>query len=88
MELCDSNLLNQLLIPVKPSRRSSPRMTRRGPSETVYEAPVAKGIRRRCHCGVCPRCQEDARWERIFQEKFADPYYYSRPLRRASSLNW
>jgi hypothetical protein len=88
MELCDSNLLNQLLTPVEPPRRSSPRMTRREPSETVYEASIAKSIRRRCRCGVCPRCQENARWERIFQEKFADPYYYSRPPRQDSSLNW
>lgn len=30
----------------------------------------------RCRCGVCATCVENARWERIFQEKFADPGYY------------
>jgi excisionase family DNA binding protein len=33
---------------------------------------------RRCRCGVCPACKDAARWERIFQEKFADPDYYTR----------
>ena len=40
-----------------------------------------------CKCGACPNCQENARWERIFQEKFADPDYYNpRPIRRGSPL--
>ncbi len=33
--------------------------------------------RRRCQCGQCKSCLENARWERIFNEKFADPNYYS-----------
>ena len=42
----------------------------------------------RCPCGVCPKCLEDARWERIFQEKFADPDYYSvQRVSRGSSLS-
>ena len=64
-----------------------PRITTRGPSETVYAAPTAKSGRR-CHCGVCAQCQQNARWERIFQEKFADPDYGSRLPRWNSSLNW
>jgi hypothetical protein len=36
--------------------------------------------RARCRCGSCPKCQEDARWERIFTEKFADPMYYAERL--------
>jgi hypothetical protein len=36
--------------------------------------------RTRCRCGVCRKCQEDARWERIFIEKFADPMYYAERL--------
>lgn len=35
---------------------------------------------RRCSCGVCYTCRENARWEQIFQEKFADPTYYQRGL--------
>ena len=34
--------------------------------------------RKRCSCGTCPSCRDDARWNRIFQEKFADPEYYNR----------
>jgi len=33
---------------------------------------------RRCVCGLCKMCQDNARWERIFQAKFADPDYYQR----------
>jgi hypothetical protein len=47
------------------------------------------GVRRRLHreCGVCKWCQDNARWDRIFTEKFADPTYYSGPVvRHRSSL--
>ena len=30
-----------------------------------------------CACGHCSRCLDNARWERIFAEKFADPDYYA-----------
>ena len=30
----------------------------------------------RCKCGHCESCIDDARWERIFNEKFASPEYY------------
>ena len=50
----------------------------------VYVAPA----RKRCECGRCAPCIENARWERIFQEKFADPNYYVKaPIRHASSLH-
>ena len=29
-------------------------------------------------CGMCGWCADNARWERIFQTKFADPHYYKR----------
>jgi|SRR5579871_1902206 len=29
-----------------------------------------------CTCGTCKWCVDNARWERIFEEKFADPSYY------------
>lgn len=31
-----------------------------------------------CRCGQCARCQDNARWNQIFDEKFADPEYYGR----------
>ena len=41
----------------------------------------------RCKCGLCHQCLDNARWERIFAEKFADPDYYSRSvIHRASPL--
>jgi hypothetical protein len=33
----------------------------------------------RCKCSVCLWCQDNAKWDRVF-EKFVDPTYYSRPL--------
>jgi|SRR5579862_1492175 len=50
--------------------------------------PVSRVRRhRRCQCGACNWCLDNARWERIFNEKFADPSYYG-PLkiRHNSSL--
>jgi hypothetical protein len=44
---------------------------------------------KRCRCGICPRCKEEARWDRIFNERFADPEYYkARPAHFGSSLGW
>jgi hypothetical protein len=43
--------------------------------------PVSQPARRdrkvRCRCGQCQQCTDNARWERIFQEKFSDPDYYN-----------
>jgi len=40
-----------------------------------------------CHCGSCRTCVDNAKWERVFSEKFEDPdYYKSRPMWGASSL--
>jgi len=48
--------------------------------------PQARAIKTRraagrCHCGQCRNCQENARWERIFQEKFANSDYYHHDIR-------
>jgi hypothetical protein len=40
-----------------------------------------------CSCGACSRCWDNARWNRIFDEKFADPSYYGDiVVRHESSL--
>jgi hypothetical protein len=44
-----------------------------------------KGRKMRCKCGQCIRCLDDARWERIFADKFADPNYYTHPVTRGGS---
>ena len=41
--------------------------------------------RQGCRCGVCGACVDNARWDRIFLEKFADPFYYSRKQARNAS---
>ena len=45
---------------------------------TVYQGSVKQSMLRRCKCGHCKSCQENARWELIFQAKFADLDYYRR----------
>ena len=31
-----------------------------------------------CRSGKCHRCLEEARWDRLYRQNSADPYYYSR----------
>jgi len=38
-----------------------------------------------CDCGQCGRCLENARWERIYQQRFLDPEYYAKTRIRLSS---
>src|SRR5690242_13990814 len=44
------------------------------PAQHLEAAPIATAKPRRtsgrCTCGQCRNCMENARWERIFQEKF------------------
>ena len=39
----------------------------------------------RCKCGSCHACVENGRWDRIFNEKFADPEYYSERVPKMGS---
>jgi hypothetical protein len=44
----------------------------------LNSAPVSRIKRHEnCKCGNCKWCLENARWERIYAEKFADPSYYA-----------
>jgi hypothetical protein len=36
----------------------------------------SKGRQRPCQCRLCRACVSNARWERVFNEKFADVEYY------------
>jgi len=47
--------------------------------------PASRDRRVRCRCGQCPQCLDNARWDRIFAEKFADPDYYARPVMHTAS---
>jgi len=70
-----------------------PRMARRRPHADLPVEAIAGSStgrisrQRNCACGSCRRCVENARWERIFNEKFADRGYYGRiAVRHNSSL--
>jgi hypothetical protein len=84
MELSDDKVLEAVLRMWEADQKSRQRKA----SEPVYEAPSEKSLRRRCKCGSCPKCQDNARWERIFHEKFEDSEYYElRPLPLTSPLD-
>ena len=61
---------------------SQSKMKRMDFTSPVERSPEPK---QRCRCGKCGPCEDAARWERIFQEKFADPEYYTRRVPRQSS---
>jgi hypothetical protein len=50
-----------------------------GRSVAVGMRDAKTGVRRYqyCQCGHCKWCLDNARWDRIFNEKFADPTYYA-----------
>jgi len=90
MELADQNRLAALLLAsAVQTRRKGPRMTRKSAGlPSVYQPPTHKVTHRLCRCGTCDKCKENARWESIFQAKFADPdYYVRRVIRYESPLN-
>lgn len=68
-----------------------PRQPRKAPAQARMPA-IARGRisnRRGCQCGTCSKCLDNARWDRIFREKFADPDYYKpKPVPFGSSLQW
>jgi hypothetical protein len=58
----------------------------RAPVEAM-DAPTRPQRRLHCKCGRCASCLGNARWDRIFDEKFADPAYYDGiAVRHNSSL--
>jgi hypothetical protein len=77
--LADPELIASLINADRPRRA---RATLRGGSATHM---IASRSRRKCRCGICGSCLENARWERIYVEKFADPDYYSTIRVRFSS---
>jgi hypothetical protein len=83
MELADPQSIAELLWTDPAPRQAAPRIKKASPPPAHSHGPD-----RRCRCGVCTACRDAARWERIFQEKFADPDYYSRRIpQQGSSLN-
>ena len=81
VELSDSKEIAALLAAHK--------QTQRPPTAQRVRLVPRSARRHRCHCGTCSTCQENARWEKIFNEKFADPNYYkAQPIRHTSSLSY
>lgn len=78
MELADEAVIRMFRACRAPGVRRTPLPVQFRPADQ----------RPRCHCGICPRCLDDAKWERIFNEKFADPdYYLERLTQQGSSLS-
>ena len=78
MELASQDLIAMLL---RDAGRATPARPSRGGVRMDGSQPHERTAARwkpRCHCGQCRQCLDDARWERIFTEKFADPEYYTR----------
>ncbi len=81
LELSDSSEIAALLEVHQPPKRVQ------APPRSHSSKSTAS--LRRCKCGNCSTCLENARWDKIFNEKFADPNYYKpKPVRHTSSLGW
>ena len=56
------------------------------PASAPRRTEAGKVQRRQCcQCGHCKWCLDNARWERVFNEKFLDPMYYGRLTVRHNS---
>jgi hypothetical protein len=73
--------------PVVPLRAPAPAPQRTGAHNAArtsgrrFPAEARDGLsqphrRQYCNCGQCKWCLDNIRWDRIFNEKFADPSYY------------
>ena len=80
MELCSPESIRALM---QAQGNPAPVCRRRGARHAVR--PASRDRRRRCRCGQCPQCLDNARWDRIFAEKFADPDCYARPVTHIAS---
>jgi hypothetical protein len=72
--------LDRHIVQARPRRTgassNAPRSPRAGKA-FAKAVPLPKRAQRRvCACGACQSCLENARWEKIFNERFADHSYY------------
>lgn len=80
MELASSDSIRALI-----QGYGLPTSTRLRPGAHNVAGPAKTRRKGRCKCGACRQCLDDAKWERIFAEKFADPNYYTEPASRGGS---
>lgn len=73
MELASSQLIRALI-----GAHQTASQIGQGGNASAPPRPANGERRRPCQCGRCRACVDNARWERIFAEKFADPTYYNR----------
>src|SRR5471030_1145376 len=60
-----------------------------GTNMNTEDRTKKNGTKPGCRCSQssrCAACTDNARWERIFREKFADPFYYTRKVRNSSPI--
>jgi hypothetical protein len=85
MELTEAKIL-EALFAEKPKRRVHLRDATQAEPRANSRPLISRA---HCKCGKCVQCVDNAKWDRMFNEKFADPDYYSpRPLAHESSLGW
>ena len=80
MELSSPEAIRALL-----QAHANPPRAGRCRGEQDAARPAHNDRRLHCKCGRCRQCLDNARWEQIFAEKFADPNYYTRQVIRYSS---
>ena len=92
MELCNPELIRALIAgfgnPTSVPRRHGEQRAampatkplRRHQCKQGAAMPAARNAGMPCRCGHCRQCLDNARWERVFEEKFKDPDYYTRPV--------
>jgi hypothetical protein len=66
-----------LMTDVTPDLRKELHRGLAGRPRKIFRDPLAPYVG--CKCGQCPRCLDNAKWNRAF-EKFIDPTYYTRPV--------
>ncbi|MEO8592282.1 MAG: hypothetical protein ABI759_03085 [Candidatus Solibacter sp.] len=82
MQLSTTQTIEALLASIsQPERNPRNRMA----AAVLPRATRPSKLARCPRACVCRMCSDNARWERIFQEKFADPNYYSDPITRNGS---
>ena len=81
MELADPKTIASLVSSRNPIQTPDARKT-----GTIKRS---QSMRHTCTCGTCNTCVDNAKWERIYREKFEDTAYYGhRPVPVGSSLSW
>lgn len=88
MVLADRKVIEAFFTTAVPVRAGRKRKGLPKAASTIPTTTTPSSKRTKCQCGECGYCRDNARWERIFNEKFADPDYYAvRPTTVGSSLS-